>query len=113
MSNKWYKHGAWILVLALAASVTIGLLGLWPDLHGSDSTTDRHEQVRIASAADTFLNKDASNWYVSRVRLNYLPHRALVEDKAYSTGRGVCYVVAQNFGNRFDDGDWDRAPCDF
>jgi hypothetical protein len=97
-------------MLALAASVAAGLLDLWPDLRGNDSTADRREKVRIAGAVNDFLN---SGWYVSRVRLNYLPHRALVQDKAYSTGRSECLVVAQNFGDRLDDGDWVKAPCDF
>jgi hypothetical protein len=99
-----------VLTLALAASVAAGLLGLWPDLRGNDSTADRREEVRIAGAVNGFIN---SGWYVSRVRLDYLPHRALVENKAYSTGRSACSVVAQNFGDRLDRGDLVRAPCDF
>jgi hypothetical protein len=99
------------LMLALAASVAAGLLGLWPDVSSGESTADRHEKVRIAGAVDNFMDDD--NWYVSRVRLNYLPHRALVELKAYSTGRSECTVAAQNFGDRFDREDWYRAPCDF
>jgi hypothetical protein len=99
-----------VLVLVLAASVVAGLLDLWPNLHRSDTTADRHEKVRIASIATRELGN--SNWYVYSVRLNYLPHRALVQWKAYSTGRSDCMVVSQDFGDRFDGEDFDRAPCD-
>jgi hypothetical protein len=109
----WLMKKTWVLalILALAASVAAGLLGLWPDLRSSgESTADRREKVRIANAVSRHLNE---GWYVSGVRLNYLPHRALVEDKAYSTGRSECSVVAQDFGDRLDDRDWGLAPCAF
>jgi hypothetical protein len=99
-------------LIAVAASVAAGVLGLWPDVvHGGDSTADRHEKVRLAGAINHYIKDD--NWYVSRVRLNYLPHRALIQLKAYSTGRSDCAVAAQNFGDRFDREDWVGAPCDF
>jgi hypothetical protein len=100
-----------VLTLALAASVATGLLGLWPDLHGSgESTADRHEKVRIASAANDYIK---TGWEISRVRLNYLPHRALILAEYSSGGRPECAVVAQNFGDRLDHGDVAKAPCDF
>jgi hypothetical protein len=46
------KGGRWrwiavVLAIALAASIALGLLGLWPDLRG-ESTSDRRERVQIA-----------------------------------------------------------------
>jgi hypothetical protein len=40
---------ALLLGLALAASIVVGLLGLWPDLR-DNSTGDRRESVRITGA---------------------------------------------------------------
>jgi hypothetical protein len=41
-----------------------------------------------------------TGWDVSRVRLGYLPHRVLVEIKAYSSGFEECILVGQDFGDR-------------
>lgn len=105
-----------VLAVALAASVAAGLLGLWPDLRSSgDSTADRREKVRIADGWTRRIHKfgDEDNLYVSRVQLGYLPHRALVSLKYFSTGRTICLVTAEDFGDRVDNGDFERAPCDY
>jgi hypothetical protein len=75
------KGGRWrwiavVLAIALAASIALGLLGLWPDLRG-ESTSDRRERVQIAEAFDRDIIN--SGFHVSRVKLNYLPGKALVE----------------------------------
>jgi hypothetical protein len=64
-----------------------GLLGVWPE---------RQEKVRIADAVIEYM----TGWDVSRVRLGYLPHRVLVEIKAYSSGFEECILVGQDFGDR-------------
>lgn len=66
-----------LLSLALVASVAAGLDGLWPNLRDSSNVSDRRERVEIAEAFD----KDVINsgYHVSRVKLDYIPGKALVE----------------------------------
>jgi hypothetical protein len=101
------------LTLALAASIATGLAGLWPNLRDRSGANDRRERVRIASA----LDRDVviNNWHVTRVRLDYLPGKALVEivPPEHTNNVGECLIVAQKFGDRIDDGDWDTTACDF
>jgi hypothetical protein len=54
--------------------IALGLLGLLPDL-GGDSTSEQREKVRISSAYQNY----AKTAIVTRVRLDYPPHRALIE----------------------------------
>jgi hypothetical protein len=50
---------------------------------------------------------------VTRVRLDYLPHRAMLELQRYSTGRRACAVVSEDFGDVLDGQDVDYTACDF
>lgn len=98
-----------LLSLALVASIAAGLLGLWPDLRG-DSTSNRREEVRIAAAVNRAFGQRAN---VTRVRLDYLPGRALVEVQASDSGDRFCYVISQEFGDRVTQQETTRAACDF
>jgi hypothetical protein len=69
---------------------------------------DRREKLRIASAfQDFYLSHDV---FVTRVRLDYLPHHAMVEAKGLNK---FCAVVAEDFGNHLGHEDFQIAPCDF
>jgi hypothetical protein len=110
-AGRW-RWVAVVLAVALAASVALGLLGLWPDLQG-DSVSDRRERVQIAEAFDRdILN---SGFHVSRVKLDYLPGKALVEvvKDGHTNNTGECAVITENFGHHIEGIDYDRAPCDF
>jgi hypothetical protein len=88
------------------------VLGLWPDLRG-ESTSDRREKVQIAEAFDRdILNP---SFHVSRMKLDYLPHRALVEvvKDGHSNNVGACAVVTENFGRHVEHTDYDHVACDF
>jgi hypothetical protein len=98
-----------VLALALAASIALGLLGLWPDLRGN-SLGDRRAKARISSAVDRALGQDDN---VTRVRLDYLPGRAMVEVQAFNTGRRFCFLVIERFGDRVNREDARRIACDF
>jgi hypothetical protein len=101
------------LGLALAASIVVGLLGLWPSVHGA-SLADRREKARIAAAVDDNLDRQrVGGWLASRVRLGYVPHRAIVEVQALKTGRRFCMLVAQDFGRQVDPEDVRLSACDF
>lgn len=99
-----------LLTAALAASIAAGLLGLWPDLRNS-STSDRRARARIAAAVDDFLGSGDLN--VTQVRLDYLPHRALIEVQEVSSGHYNCALVAEDFGAVVGKDDLSNAPCDF
>jgi hypothetical protein len=100
-----------VLITALAASVALGLLGLWPDLRGN-SVGDRRERARISSAFDAFLTESGSGTTVTRIRLHYLPSHALVELE--STGnRHVCVLIAEDFGDVVGANDYKLTACDF
>jgi hypothetical protein len=108
------RRWRWITVLlavALVASITIGLLGIWPDL-GGDSVSDRREKVRIASALDAYVSQRGGSVHVVRVRLGYLSGKAMVEVQD-SGGHRRCVVVAERFGDRIERKDYQHAPCDF
>jgi hypothetical protein len=102
-----------VLSLALVASVAAGLAGLWPNLRDRSNVSDRRERVRIAEAFDgDILN---SGFHVSRVKLDYLPGKALVEVTAdgHTNNVGECAVVTENFGEHIERRDYDHAACDF
>jgi hypothetical protein len=112
------RRGPWIVVAflsaALAASIALGLFGLWPDLRGGQSVGDRRETIRLSSAFDDLLaRKGGSDWHVTRVRLDYVPRRAMLELQRYSTGRRACAVVSEDFGDVLDGQDVDYTACDF
>jgi hypothetical protein len=98
-----------LLSIALAASVAVGLLGLWPNARG-DSIGDRRETVRISAAVNRAFGQNAN---VTRIRLNYLPGRALVEVKGSNNGGRYCFLVVERFGDRVDRKDATRIACDF
>jgi hypothetical protein len=90
----------------VSASVAAGVLGLWPDLRSTnDATAERSEKVRVATAVGGYM----SGWEVTHVRLNYLPHRALVRIK--TSAFDECVLAAQDYGDHFDGGDLDIVPC--
>ena len=107
---RWWRIAALVLLVALVASVAVGLLGWWPDLHGS-SVSGRREKTRIAVAVNDFMG--GSDWHVTDVRLAYLPHRALLELQKYSNGRRSCALVPEDFGNVVDANDVQITACDF
>jgi hypothetical protein len=98
-----------LLAVPLAASIAAGLLGLWPDLR-SDSTGNRRDEVRISAAVNRAFGKRAD---VTRVRVDYLPGRALVEVRSSDNGSLFCYLVVERFGQRVDRRDATRVACDF
>jgi hypothetical protein len=100
------------LAIALAASVALGLLGGWPNLRGGESTADRREKVRIASALDAYVDRRGSVNHVTRVELGYLPGRATVETQNRG-GHRECVVVVERFGDRIERKDYQLARCDF
>jgi hypothetical protein len=85
------------------------LLGLWPDLLG-DSTGSRRDEVRIAAAVNRAFGQRAN---VTRVRLDYLPGRALVEVQASESGSRFCYVISKDFGERLTQQEAMRVASDF
>ena len=102
-----------VLSVALVASVAAGLTGLWPNLRDRSSVNDRRERVRIAEAFDSdILN---SGFHVSRVKLDYLPGKALIEvtQDGHTNNVGECAVVNENFGHHIEHSDYDHAACDF
>ena len=105
--TRWKWLAGVGLVAALVASIAVGLLGFWPDLRG-ESTSDRREKVRIATAF-TDVN---SAFLPSRIQLGYLPHWALVEAHVLGHGQSICYLVAKDFGYRIDDADIKFTSCD-
>jgi hypothetical protein len=111
MEARGWRWIAAALAVALAVSIALGLLGLWPDLRG-ESTSDRREKVQIASALDAYISRVGSSNHVIRVRLGYLPGRAMVETQD-SGGRRRCVVVVERFGDRIERKDYQHAPCDF
>jgi hypothetical protein len=104
-----------LLAIALAASVAAGLAGLWPNLRGRSSLRDRRERARIAHAVDKLVGAGDSKYHVSRVRLDYLPGRALVllTEWGHTEAVGGCALVAENFGDRVDPIDVQETACDF
>jgi hypothetical protein len=100
-----------VLSVALVASVVAGLAGLWPSLRGSN-VSDRRQRVRIAEAFDEILN---TGFHVSRVKLDYVPGKALVEvvKDGHTNNTGECAVITENFGHHIEGIDYDRAGCDF
>jgi hypothetical protein len=112
MSARRWRWVALALAAALAASIALGLLGLWPNLRGGESTSDRREKVAIASAMDDFLDRRHVEARVVRIQLGYLPGHAMVQVQDPG-GHHECVVVAERFGHRIEPDDYDHAPCDF
>jgi hypothetical protein len=101
------------LSLALVASVAAGLAGLWPNLRHRSNVNDRRERVRIAEAVDRDVV--INNYHVSRVKLDYIPGKALVEvtQAGHTNNVGECAVVTENFGDHIEKSDYEKAACDF
>jgi hypothetical protein len=112
MEGGRWRSVAVVLAIALAASVALGLLGLWPDLRGG-SVSDRRERVQIAAGVDRDILND--NWHVSRIKLDNLPGKALVEavPTGHSNNVGECAVVTENFGRHVEKREIRKAACDF
>ncbi|SRR6266511_908043 len=102
-----------LLTVALAASIAAGLVGLWPDLRDRSNVDERRERVRIASAVDRDIVQ--GDYHVSRVLLDYLPGKALVEvtESGHTGNVGECAVVAEHFGDVIDHNDYEPTACDF
>jgi hypothetical protein len=96
-----------VLVLALAGAIAAGLLDLWPDLRSkSDPTAERSEKVRVLRAVQGYM----TGWEITGVRLDFLPHQALVHMR--TSAFDECVLAAQDYGDHFDAGDLgDIVPC--
>jgi hypothetical protein len=112
MSAGRWRWVAVVFAAALVASIALGLLGLWPNLRGGESTSDKREKILIASALDAYIIRGGGTDHVVRVKLGYLPGRAMVETQD-SGGHHRCVVVAEQYGNRIERKDYQHAPCDF
>jgi hypothetical protein len=102
-----------VLSIALVASIAAGFAGLWPNLRDRSSVNDRRERVRIAEALDR--DRISHGYHVSRVKLDYIPGKALVEvtEIGHTDDVGECAVVNENFGDHMDSIDIHKAACDF
>jgi hypothetical protein len=101
-----------IAFLFVALAVTIGLLGVWPTIHGAwASAADRREKAKIAAAWSNYdhdpLCVSGCDIIIARIHPHYLPHRALIEVR----GEG-CALVAEPFGTRIDSEDVQPASCE-
>jgi type II secretory pathway component PulK len=95
-----------LLAVALAASVAAGLLGLWPDLRErGNPQANRREEARIVSALRS-SRAVSPQAVVTRVRVDYLPGRDLVQFEG-----GECVLVAKDFGSSVDHNDLQVTVC--
>jgi hypothetical protein len=102
-----------LLSLALVASVAAGLAGFWPNLRDRSNVSDRRERLRIANAFDRDIL--TGGYHVSRVKLDYVPGKALIEvtEVGHTNNVGECVVITENFGDHVEPADYERSACDF
>src|SRR3954468_13048526 len=92
-----------VLLAALAASVVTGLLGFWPSLRGGNTLQERRERTQLASAAQDVFGRNGA--LVERIRLHYLPGKALVELQTRRS-QHLCLLLAENYGDTIDADDF-------
>jgi hypothetical protein len=110
MNARGWRWVVAVLAATFAGSIALAFLSAWPSPRGGEWASV-HREARIASAFQDFYS--SLTVIVTRVRLGYLPHRAMVDADDVGNQEEFCAVVAEDFGDHLDSDDFEVVSCDF